>query len=222
MDPIDLALAECHLYDNPNLSAISKVHNVQRSTLSRRWRKVTVSAQESAQNQQLLSQQQEKSLVEYINKLSEQGLPPTPSMVNHFAADIVGKLPGKNWSSRFLKRWQNQLESRYLKPLDAVRKKVDSMAEYKAYFDLIKAKIDQYDVVPENIYNMDEKGFLLGFLTKAKRIFSKQAFESKRMLGNIQDGNREWITIIATICADGTAIAPALIYKGSTGNLQDS
>ena len=69
---------------------------------------------------------------------------------------------------------------------------------------------------------MNEKGFLLGFLTKAKRIFTKQAFQSKRMVGNMQDGNREWITILATICADGSWLLPALIYKAQTGNIQDS
>jgi len=32
---------------------------------------------------------------------------------------------------------------------------------------------------------MDKKGFLLSFLTKAKRIFLKAAFESKRLIGNL-------------------------------------
>src|SRR3954463_10450818 len=33
----------------------------------------------------------------------------------------------------------------------------------------------------------------------------------------IQDGNREWITCIACICADGTALTSGLIYKGVKG-----
>jgi hypothetical protein len=38
----------------------------------------------------------------------------------------------------------------------------------------------------------------------------------------IQDGNREWITTIACICADGTALTPALIYQAQSGNIQDT
>ncbi|KAF1349519.1 hypothetical protein EJ07DRAFT_139946 [Lizonia empirigonia] len=30
--------------------------------------------------------------------------------------------------------------------------------------------------------------------------------------GVIQDGNREWITVVAAICADGSALPPAIIY----------
>jgi len=69
---------------------------------------------------------------------------------------------------------------------------------------------------------MDEKGFLIGHLQKTRRIFSKAMMESQRLLGSGQDGSREWITVIATICADGSSLPPALVYKAITGNLQDS
>ena len=72
------------------------------------------------------------------------------------------------------------------------------------------------------MYNMDEKGFLIGFLAKSKRIFTKAAVTSKRVLGVVQDGNREWITCIATICADGSSLSPGLIYKAQTSDIQDS
>ena len=38
----------------------------------------------------------------------------------------------------------------------------------------------------------------------------------------IQDGNREWITTIACICADGSSLPPALIYQAVSGNIQDT
>ena len=50
---------------------------------------------------------------------------------------------------------------------------------------------------------MDKKGFLVGILIKAKRVFSKAAFESGMIKHTIQDGNREWITVIAIIYIDG-------------------
>lgn len=68
------------------------------------------------------------------------------------------------------------LDSRYLKAMDLARYKVDTMHAYKAYFDLVKAKIKEYSIRTEDTYNIDEKGFLIGFLTKSKRIFIKEAF----------------------------------------------
>ncbi|KAI9040523.1 YccV-like-domain-containing protein [Aspergillus affinis] len=75
-------------------------------------------------------------------------------------------------------------------------------------------KIDEYEVQEEDIYNVDEKGFLIGVLAKGKRIFSKKAYE--------RDGNREWITTIACICADGTSLSPGLIYQAASSKLQAS
>ena len=77
----------------------------------------------------------------------------------------------------------------------------------------------EYDIQPQNIYNMDEKGFLIGFLLKARRIVSKKAFEAGRIKHVSQDGSREWITVLVIICADGTKLSPGLIYEAVSGNI---
>ena len=69
---------------------------------------------------------------------------------------------------------------------------------------------------------MDEKGFLIGRLQKTQRIFGRELYERGNLTGAGQDGSREWITVVATICADGTRLSPALIYKAVSGNLQDT
>lgn len=69
---------------------------------------------------------------------------------------------------------------------------------------------------------MDEKGFCTGLLTKTRRVFTKEAARRKKPSKNIQDGSREWVTVIAAICCDGSALPPALIYQATSGNLQDS
>jgi hypothetical protein len=73
--------------------------------------------------------------------------------------------------------------------------------------------MDKYNIQPHNCYNMDEKGFLIGHLQKVKRIFPKALMKKQKLLGAGQDGSREWITLLATICADGSSLPPALIYK---------
>ena len=69
---------------------------------------------------------------------------------------------------------------------------------------------------------MDEKGCMLGILTRSKRVFSKRLYEEGKIKAHIQDGNREWITLLACICADGSALAPALIYQSDSGSIQDT
>ncbi len=55
-----------------------------------------------------------------------------------------------------------------------------------------------------------------------KRIISIEALKSKKLLGASQDGNREFITLITTIRANGSCIPPALIYQGASHDLQDT
>ena len=69
---------------------------------------------------------------------------------------------------------------------------------------------------------MDEKGFLIGVLQKTKRVFDIDHFRSGKLIGAGQDGNREWITLIGSICMDGTYPPPSIIYQADSGNLQDS
>ena len=47
-------------------------------------------------------------------------------------------------------------------------------------------------------------------------------FQSGKLLGAGQDGNREWITLLASICMDGTYLPPAIVYRAASGNLQDT
>jgi hypothetical protein len=59
---------------------------------------------------------------------------------------------------------------------------------------------------------MDEKGFLIGVIQERKRVFNRLLAEQGKLLGACQDGNREWVTLIGCICADGTYVAPSIIY----------
>ena len=55
-----------------------------------------------------------------------------------------------------------------------------------------------------------------------KRIVPIDHLRSKKTLGSSQDGSREFISLLATICADGSALTPALIYQGDSYDLQDT
>ena len=220
MDAIDKALEHLKLSDPKNISASAKLFGVDRSTLSRHYNDKSNPASMKHQNQQFLTPEQERQLVIYINTLTERGLLPTPAMVRNFAQNIAGKPPGKGWSHRFCIRNQDEIQCRYLKNIDLNRKKADNVESYKQYYDLLVEKMQQYRISPENQYNMDEKGFMLGVCGKQHRIFNKDSFEKGRTLGALQDGNREWITILATVCADGSYLPPGILYPSPSGEIQ--
>jgi hypothetical protein len=63
--------------------------------------------------------------------------------------------------------------------------------------------IEKYRITAENIYNFDEKGFIIGFGRSLKRIITLEALKSGRVTKSKQDGSREFISCLACISAIG-------------------
>jgi hypothetical protein len=82
---------------------------------------------------------------------------------------------------------------------------------------MLHSKMQEYNIDERNTYNMDEKGFFVGITNRSKRVFTKAIWASKERTAAIQDGKREWITLLACVCASGEALPPALIYQCTSG-----
>jgi hypothetical protein len=54
-----------------------------------------------------------------------------------------------------------------------------------------------------------------------KRIITLHALRNGWIIGASQDGSQEFLSLLAYICADGTALPLALIYKGESHNIID-
>jgi hypothetical protein len=106
--------------------------------------------------------------------------------------------------------------------MDRNRHKADSGAKYKLYFNLLHNKMAEYQLEARNIYNMDEKGFIIRVTGRSKRVFNRRAYYQKRVTTAIQDGNREWISVVACICSDGGALSPSLIFESANNTIQSS
>ena len=137
MTPIEKALAYLESQKCPNYSKTALLFGVDRSTLSRRHRGVAGSKADKISNGKLLSSQQETTLIEYINRLTDRGTPPTPAMIRNFATDIAGIAPSKMWLSRFVNRHREKLNSGFQLGFDLDRKKADNIYEYTLWFDLV-------------------------------------------------------------------------------------
>jgi hypothetical protein len=195
----------------------ARIFGVAESTLGRRHQGKCGTRAGASHAQQLLLPQQEEVLLKYIVALTERALPPTKVMVHSFAAQISKKEVGINWVSRFLKRHQDRIIPKWTTGMDRVRHKADSEGSYSQYFTALKHKLEKYNILPENVYNMDEKGFMLGTLKRSFRIFSKASWKAGRIREALQDESREWITVIGCVCGDGSMLSPGIIYQGVKG-----
>ena len=45
-------------------------------------------------------------------------------------------------------------------------------------------------------------------------------WEQKEVKAALQDGSRAWITLLACVCADGSALPPGLIYEAANKAIQ--
>jgi hypothetical protein len=225
MAPIDEAIEDLKSREEGeqfSLREIADKYGVQRSTLGRRWRGVTRSKEDGYANQQALSPQQEMELVRYIETLTKRGLPPTREMIRNFSSTVAKRQLGEGWVTRFINRHKLDLISKWTTAMDRQRHLADSELKYRFYFELLQQKITEYQLEARDIHNMDEKGFLIGLIGRSKRIFSKRQWEKKEVRTSLQDGSREFLTLLACCCADGSSLPPALIYAAAKGAIRSS
>ena len=101
---IKLALDDLKSQKSPNYTATAKKYNVNRKILSRRHKDECVSNCEAHSiYQQLLTDVQEKKILDYINNLLNRRMPPTSQILENIIIEIVKHSIGQNWISCFCK-----------------------------------------------------------------------------------------------------------------------
>jgi hypothetical protein len=168
---------------------IAEEYGCNYTTLGQRHQGISTSHATRYKNQQALHPQQEAELLLYIERLTRQGLPPTRAMIHNFASQVAKRELGVNWVDCFVQKYPDKLISKWTMGMDNSRHKADSGSKYSLYFDLLRDKIDQYQVEAYHIYNIDEKGFMLGIVGCSKRIFSKALYKARKRRSTIQDGS---------------------------------
>ena len=163
--------------------------------------------QEAHVNEQLLTAAQEEILVKWIKVQGHRGIPLTYATVALYVGEISGQQVGGSWPKRFLKRHPD-LKIKKTQGLETV-----AVAEF---FDILDELIKEHGIVPENLYNMDEKGVQLGIGAKVAVMVDSD----QKTAYSIEDGNRELVTVIEAICADGSTVYPAVIFQAKRRNAE--
>ena len=119
------------------------------------------SKKEAHEHEKTLSFAAETALVEWVAELGCCGIPLHASAVVQHASVISGIKVSKHWVHRFQAR-HPELKLEWTTGLEHCRAQTMNPTAVAGFYDNLKDILDKYDILEENIYNMDEKGIQLG------------------------------------------------------------
>jgi hypothetical protein len=171
-------------------------------------------------NSQKLSSTEESALEKRIISLDTRGFPPRISAVRDIANLLLSARDskstntppsvGENWARNFIKR-HDTLKSKFSRKYDYQRAKNEDPQVIREWFQRVQRTIQEFGILEQDIYNCDETGFQIGVLSTAK-VVTRAETRGRPTL--TQPGNREYVTALETIRADGTMIPPMIILAG--------
>lgn len=188
--------------------------DVPYSTLRRRILGLNQSSFKANQPNQLLSDAEEITVVDWLIFLGNSGHAVSKRTLRPIVEAICGALPSYKWASRFMVRHP---EIKLARPsgLDPKRAQAFNFTAVTEHFKLLSDTLSRLDIPWENVYNMDEKGLQLGGGRKGRR--EKYFFaRSQRIPVKLQAGNLQLVTVVESVCADGSSAPPGFVFSGSS------
>jgi len=207
-----------HNNGNPKYSyrQAAKDFTVPRTTLTERHKHNRKTRREAHEGQQNLTPGQEAQLVDTIKIHGHRGIGLDREDIKQFAEAICGHAVGNTWYENFKSRHEDELKSRWTRNFEASRTRSLNETNTQSFFNLLKETVAEYDIDDEDIYNMDEKGIQLGSSARVKTLVDR----TQQNINRVEDGNRELVTVIETVCADGSALQACVVFKGERRNLE--
>jgi len=174
----DIAAALVHRKrDGTSFRTLALLFNVPCSTLADRARG-GLSCKHSHVHRQRLTPAIVKALQDWFKQLDDWGFLPRMDLLLAMAKALAQQRAdeeedpilaglGKRWVGNFLKR-HPELAAKYGTQLDRQWAYTSHLPTLQAYFRKLKRLVCKYNLKSEDIFNMDEKGFIIGQSSSAK------------------------------------------------------
>lgn len=168
-----------------------------------------------------LTNTEQDLVVQFVIELALRGFPLSPRRLREHAEHILRaclgvRFPedglGKNWATRFITKHHNRIGMYWSSALDGSRGRAVNPITKNEYFTILKQLREDFNIPDELVYGADETGIQTGIGVTERVIGPADA----NMQHQQRSGNRENITVLPTICADGTSLPPTVIYKGES------
>jgi hypothetical protein len=175
------------------------------------------SHKEAHEEKQKLTPAEEATLVGFIFESADWGFPQTLRNIKEYAnlirrsrLGLKCEEVGESWVGRFLDRHRDILQTHWSKPLDTQRARAMNPEAKKRWFELLQEFIVEAGILPEDLYAMDETGCPPSD-QGTERVVGGRGTKTQHKQGG---ADRENVTALVTICADGSALRPTIIFKG--------
>lgn len=190
---------------------------VNESTVRRRVLSIGHSLSEFRASKQKLMPAEEEVLVASILEASKHGFPPTHHQIareaDHIQSARIGdsyEPVGKQWVNQFLRRHDKVIKTHWSAPLPTVRAQSANPHAIRNFLTgLVKREVVDKNVPPELLYQIDETSTPQQLGIKL-RVVGPRGSRRQHLQ---ESGTKENITVLVTICADGTALPPTIVFK---------
>ncbi|KAH8915073.1 hypothetical protein BT69DRAFT_1230829 [Atractiella rhizophila] len=177
-------------------------------------------------SRQHLSPAEETAIVDLCDRSLKLFFPVSKHYIINFAKSLFSashpnpesvRFSGNAWYRRFLAR-HPELANRVARSISRQSVNV-SARDIEEWAEELKKVCKEYEIEQaDQFWNFDEKGFMLGVAQKTRVVVRRG--EAGRDATFIQDGNREWITVVESVNAAGDTANPMIIFAGN--NLMES
>ena len=210
---IELALQAYQNHEFQSLRRAAATFNVPYTTLLHRSKGIFF-RRDTYPNCRKLTPTEEQTIVQHILDLDSRGFAPRLCEVGDMADKLMaakgGQPVGKNWPARFVTR-TSKLKMAFNRAKDRQRILQEDPKVIGAWFKLVEGTKDKYGISDQDVHNFDETGFQMGVIGSMKVVTGSERRSRPNL---IQPGDREWVTVIQSICSSGEATPPFIIYKG--------
>lgn len=203
------------------LRKVAARFSVSFKTLSNRYNGVPSMAQFNSEKSHLTDAESRK-VIDLVIQQAQRGFPLSNRLIEDYVNQVLcAKLEpgygpefpgvGVKWTSRWLKKWEKEVSSYWSTSLETVRANALTPENVSHWFnEVYEPTVRSENIPPERQFQADEVGILLGKGWRTRVVGQS----GKHVQHSQQSGNRELVTLLPTICGDGTHLVPTVIFKG--------
>ncbi|CDU24665.1 related to transposase [Sporisorium scitamineum] len=216
-EKIQHALVKLEAGQHASISAVAAFHGVPKSMLHDHSKGMMAKHNAHiAQHTLLLASK--TTLLYHIHCCAAGGFPLKPADVQEFAQELahsgtsnlgVVKL-GHNWVSSFL-IWHLSINPTWSRCLENTQTRGTDEESIWKWFGWLQEVIMEYKISSNNIFNIDETGFVFG-LCSSQHVIMPGSYPASRFKAQL--GNHQSATVIKAISSRGQVLPPLIITKG--------